>query len=295
MRQGASKEQTWLSPSDLLRNDQSSAPAKRCHQISIFNIIAQLQISCILGCFKQMNGEATNQTHAETAFDQNGFHRRDDIQRFYDNLSKWLDSSSATSEQPIRNKGLDVLDPQPGRKYLEIGSGQGDALIRIAKAVGKEGHVVGIDLSLGMNALARQRLDDVELLGGTLSSRVQLLTGDAVELLSNQVSKSFDGIFMSFTLELLEHTEMLLLLKECHRILKPEGRLVVVAMAKREPDSPAWAESVYNWLSKRFPPQLDCKPIWLWRLADDTEFRVKKLVLESIHGLPVDILLAMPK
>jgi ubiquinone/menaquinone biosynthesis C-methylase UbiE len=218
----------------------------------------------------------------------NAFHSREDIQLFYNNLSLHFDKTS--SDITIRNRGLDVLDVQPGGKYLEIGSGQGDALIRLAKAVGKDGHVIGIDLSLGMNDLARKRLDEMGV-----STRVELLTGDAIDLLSNQQEKSFDGVFMSFTLELLDHSEMLLLLKEIHRILKSNGRLVIVAMSKREADSPAWASTVYEWLSKRFPPQLEAKPIWLWRLAEDTEFTVKKLVLESFYDLPVDILLAAPQ
>jgi demethylmenaquinone methyltransferase/2-methoxy-6-polyprenyl-1,4-benzoquinol methylase len=51
----------------------------------------------------------------------------------------------------------------PGERVLEIGYGTGHCLVQLAKPVGPEGKVFGIDLSEGMQAQARARLQKKHL------------------------------------------------------------------------------------------------------------------------------------
>jgi SAM-dependent methyltransferase len=53
---------------------------------------------------------------------------------------------------------LEAAVPRPGEAALDVGCGTGDTLLRLAAAVGKEGYVLGCDISAPMLTLARQRI-----------------------------------------------------------------------------------------------------------------------------------------
>ena len=53
-----------------------------------------------------------------------------------------------------RDATLEILDPQPGERILDIGSGPGFLAAAIARRVGESGAVFGIDLSQPMIAYA---------------------------------------------------------------------------------------------------------------------------------------------
>lgn len=52
---------------------------------------------------------------------------------------------------------LEVLKPKPGERILDIGSGGGGTTLAIARHVGAKGAVVGVDVSAGLNELAKER------------------------------------------------------------------------------------------------------------------------------------------
>ncbi|MGH3630031.1 MAG: methyltransferase, FxLD system [Sciscionella sp.] len=67
---------------------------------------------------------------------------------------------------------LGQLDPQPGDRVLEIGTGTGYNAALLAELVGKTGQVSTIDIDPGVTAQTRHALDD------TGYRRVQVVTGD---------------------------------------------------------------------------------------------------------------------
>ena len=77
---------------------------------------------------------------------------KDETRAFYDKISGVYDLLAEHSEGPVRQTGLDRLALARGERVLEIGYGTGHCLVQIAKAVGPEGKVFGIDLSEGMRA-----------------------------------------------------------------------------------------------------------------------------------------------
>jgi demethylmenaquinone methyltransferase/2-methoxy-6-polyprenyl-1,4-benzoquinol methylase len=104
------------------------------------------------------------------------------------------------------------------------------------------------------------------------------------------VRDSFDGVFLSFTLELFNDADMATALGECQRVLKSDGRLGVVSMAKQD----VLACRLYEWGHAHWPAVLDCRPIKLREHLEAGGFRVQVLKVEMMWGLPVEIALGKP-
>jgi len=201
----------------------------------------------------------------------------------YNRLSRWYDLVAGSTEKKYRDWGLEKLGAQPGEKILEIGFGTGHCLAALAKAVGPTGHVIGLDISDGMLAIARERLQQEGL-----AERVDLHLGDAAKLDFIEAG-SLDGVFMSFTLELFDNPEIPRVLQEIHRILKPGGRLAVVSMTKMDP--PGMAVRIYEWFHEHMPNYADCRPIFARQALEQNGFTIRDVSVSSMWGLPVEIVL----
>lgn len=201
----------------------------------------------------------------------------------YNRMSRWYDVIAGRTEQKHRDWGLEKLSAQPGERILEIGFGTGHGLVALAKAVGPSGCVTGLDISDGMLAIARERLQREGL-----SERVDLRLGDAVELDFIEPN-SLDGVFMSFTLELFDTPEIPRVLQECRRILKPGGRLAVVCMTRTNP--PGLPIRIYEWFHEHMPDYADCRPILARQALEGNGYKIQDVSVSSMWGLPVEIIL----
>jgi ubiquinone/menaquinone biosynthesis C-methylase UbiE len=201
----------------------------------------------------------------------------------YNRLSRWYDLVAGSTEKKYRDWGLEKLSAQPGEKVLEIDFGTGHCLVALAKAVAPTGHVTGVDISDGMLAIARERLQKEGL-----NDRADLHLGDAANLDFIEAG-SLDGVFMSFTLELFDNPEIPRVLDECHRILKPGGRLSVVSMTKTDP--PGMAVRIYEWFHEHMPDYTDCRPIFARQALEQSGFAIQDVKLSVMWGLPVEIVL----
>lgn len=201
----------------------------------------------------------------------------------YNRLSRWYDLVAGSTEKKYRDWGLEKLSAQPGETILEIGFGTGHCLLSLAKAVGPAGRVFGLDISDGMLAIARERLRREGL-----AERADLHLGDAADLNFIKAG-SLDGVFMSFTLELFDNPEIPRVLAECHRALKPGGRVAVVSMTKTDP--PGIAVRMYEWFHEHMPNYADCRPIFARQALEHSGFIIQDVDLSSMWGLPVEIVL----
>jgi demethylmenaquinone methyltransferase/2-methoxy-6-polyprenyl-1,4-benzoquinol methylase len=202
---------------------------------------------------------------------------KDETKAFYDKIAKIYDLMAEHTEEPIRKAGLQMLNAQSGEKILEIGFGTGHCLADLAKSVGPAGRVFGIDISEKMREIAEARL-----LEQKLNDRVELTCGDALHLPYS--SQSMDGVFMSFTLELFDTPEILLVLSECKRVLRRKGRIVVVGMSRALPEGPMM--KVFEWTHRHFPNYLDCRPILVRQALEDAGFHI---VESKIMTMWVDV------
>ncbi|MBV6392295.1 MAG: Demethylmenaquinone methyltransferase [Anaerolineales bacterium] len=224
-----------------------------------------------------MNNETTDAAVARV-------HRsKADARLSYNRLSRWYDLIAGSAEKKYRDTGLAKLSAQYGEKILEIGFGTGYCLVSLARSVGAEGRLIGLDISDGMLAVAKERLQKEGL-----GERVDLHLGDAADM-DFITAGSLDGVFMSFTLELFDNPEIPRVLGECRRVLKPGGRLAVVSMTKTNP--PGMAVRIYEWFHEHAPNYADCRPIFARKSMEQAGFEIKDVSLSSMWGLPVEIVL----
>lgn len=208
---------------------------------------------------------------------------------FYDRISHVYDLIADGGEHRARERGLELLAVEPGEHVLEIGFGTGQSLLELARAVGREGRVDGIDISTGMRDVAIKRLGEQQGLAQLVELRV-----DSVPPLP--YDHGFDAVTMSFTLELFEPSEMVSLLEECRRVLRPGGRLGVVSMASvPEGEHESWMERTYIWMHRHFPHIVDCRPIPLEETLEANGFELSKRERISLFSMPVAVVVATPK
>lgn len=205
---------------------------------------------------------------------------KEEAQAAYNRLSRVYDLLAGSSEKPYREEGLKMLSVQPGEVVLEIGYGTGHALVELARAVGAQGEVYGIDISPGMWEISRERVAQ-----SGMANRVALEVGDAAQL--PFTTDFFDAVFMSFTLELFDTPEIPQVLAECRRALKNGGRLGAVSLVKKDHDS--LPVRLYEWAHRQFPSFVDCRPIYLEEAIRAAGFTIQGVKIRNMWGLPVAI------
>jgi ubiquinone/menaquinone biosynthesis C-methylase UbiE len=209
---------------------------------------------------------------------------KEEARKFYDRISKYYDWMGGLFERKPAVKALDYLKLRSGETVLEIGFGTGFCLQRIAVSVGDSGKVYGIDISDGMILKARKRLFCASLL-----NRAEFYQGDAVKLPFND--KTFDAVFISFTLELFDSPEISEVLGEIKRVLKPSGRLGIVSLSKTKERS--LAVTLYEWVHSKWPKYVDCRPIHVVTEIQKAGYKIILRNAMRLAFLPVEIVIAI--
>jgi len=213
------------------------------------------------------------------------FQSKAETKAYYNKIAKFYDFLAEHSEQPMREKGLEMLAAQPGEHILEIGFGTGHCIVEIARSVSPNGKVYGIDIS---EAMLERSLELIKQEG--LTTLVEITCGDAERL--PQSDSALDGIFTSFTLELFDTPAIPKVLAECRRVLKPGGRLTVVALSKV--NKRGLVMKVYEWSHKHFPNLMDCRPIYVGEALKAANFQIADSLIEKMW-VPVEIVSGIKK
>jgi ubiquinone/menaquinone biosynthesis C-methylase UbiE len=112
-----------------------------------------------------------------------------------------------------------LASPSPGAHVLDVGTGTGVAAEAAAQAVGREGMVLGVDVSVDMLAVgARKR------------PGVRFVAADAVDLPFR--SASFAAVTANFVIALVPRYDTVLF--DAIRVLEPGGRLALSWWGKGE-------------------------------------------------------------
>jgi ubiquinone/menaquinone biosynthesis C-methylase UbiE len=148
------------------------------------------------------------------------------VPRMYTRLAPVYEAWARATESRPRRRVLELARVRPGEDILEVATGTGVQLVGLARA-NRGGRTVGVEISEGMLAKTRRRLEDAGLAGD-----VEVIEGSALELpIPNE---SFDLIVNGYMLDLLRRDDIPRALAEFKRVLRPRGRLVLSNMTKGE-------------------------------------------------------------
>ncbi|MCB9759096.1 MAG: methyltransferase domain-containing protein [Alphaproteobacteria bacterium] len=148
----------------------------------------------------------------------------DDVQRNYDRLSRSYDFWNRWLIEPfvgiegLRQRTVDALELPQGGSVLDIACGTGLNLPYLARQVGPEGQLVGLDYSPGMLAQAGRRAQAAGW------ENVRLVQGDAAVLAG--VGGPFDGVMSTWALGIVD--DLPAALRRAVEVLRPGGRLAIL-------------------------------------------------------------------
>lgn len=204
----------------------------------------------------------------------------------YTRLSRWYDWLGKSSEGPHITIGLRLLNAHAGERALEIGFGTGHGLVALAQSVGETGRVCGIDLSPGMIDVAREQIEREHL-----TDRVVMQRGNVLHL--PYATGTFDVVFSSFMLDLIDTPDLPTVLNECRRVLRSNGRVGIVSMSKAcGARASNLIVKVYERAHRWLPALIDCRPIYAQTLLAAAGFHIDMAQTRSMWGLPVEIAIA---
>lgn len=148
----------------------------------------------------------------------------DAARRVYDLIAPIYDLMVTPFEAKPRRRALGLADLRPGERVLEVATGTGTALRDILRQVGGEGFVCGVELSPNMVGRARRKVARAGF------ADTDIIQADARAL--PFADASFDLLFNSYMLDLIPLADMNDLLEEFYRVLRPDGRLVLLNLTK---------------------------------------------------------------
>ena len=170
------------------------------------------------------------------------------IETHFDKLSKdyWMsDVFSLNLLSYCRQKAIQKVSIQQGAIVLDMMSGTGKNFPVLSRKVGDKGRVIGLDISEKMNALAQIEVKKQQLLN------VDIYTKD---FFNNEFSsESMDIIIGTFGLKTLSSDAYSLFSKEIKRLLKPQGKFVLIELS--EPSNIVFKTISTNYL-RHFVPFL---------------------------------------
>jgi len=157
---------------------------------------------------------------------------------------RWL-AGEALTARVVAAFGADALKaaaPQPRESALDVGCGTGMTAIELARAVGADGHVVGVDLSADLLAEARRRA------AAAGARNLDFVEADAG---SHPLGENrFDLLFSRFGV--MFFADPTAAFANLRRAMRPGGRLVFVCWTRFK-DNP-WALVAYAAAAQHLPP-----------------------------------------
>ncbi|MEQ1553724.1 MAG: bifunctional demethylmenaquinone methyltransferase/2-methoxy-6-polyprenyl-1,4-benzoquinol methylase UbiE [Ferruginibacter sp.] len=164
----------------------------------------------------------------------------DSIAHRYDFLNRFL---SVGIDVGWRKKAIAYLKADKPQKILDVATGTADVAILMEKILHPHS-IVGIDISDGMLDVGRKKIE-----ASGLNNTIQLLNGDSAALQFND--NTFDAVTVSFGVRNFEFLEKGL--TEILRVLKPNGKLVVLEFSKPKN---IFVKTFYNLYMKVISPNI---------------------------------------
>jgi ubiquinone/menaquinone biosynthesis C-methylase UbiE len=160
---------------------------------------------------------------------------QEEIGRLYDSIAWFYDIWAGLTETSARKRALEIAGVRDGQSVLEVAVGTGAAFAELVRR-NPNGKNTGIDLSPKMLAKAKKRLQ--VLPDGNYSLDISSAYALPVD------DGSVDLLMNNYMFDLIPYEDMGRVLEEFSRVLKPDGRLVLVNMTLGE----RAGSDIYNYL-----------------------------------------------
>jgi len=160
----------------------------------------------------------------------------ENVKEYYGNIA--TERSSCCSDECCspaeRSEDIDVFslgcgiggadDAKPGESVLDIGSGTGYDVFKAAELVGDDGRVIGVDMTEQMILKAQKNATRLGV------NNVTFKIGNAYELpvKDNSIDLAMSNCVINLT------ADKELTFREIHRVLKPEGRMIIQDIVSEE-------------------------------------------------------------
>ena len=201
----------------------------------------------------------------------------DEIVRKYNRIASIYDLFGILMESKARQRALDVVAIQDGEKILEVALGTGLNFVEILKR-NPCGWVEGIDVSMKMLERARKRILK------TGKENYTLYLCDCRHLPFED--GTFDVLMNQYMFDILPVEDFLPILLEFKRVLKEEGRIVLVNMTKGE----RWLNQIYEEIYKLKPPLLaGCRGVLVQPFLEEIGFKEIQREFVSQLGFPSEV------
>ena len=162
---------------------------------------------------------------------------QDKIGSVYDRIAPIYDIWGKLTESHARNRAIELAEIKDGQTILEVAVGTGLAFYEIVKR-NPNGTNIGIDLSQGMLEKAKKRVR--QLTEATYSLDV----GTAFDL--SVENESIDTLVNNYMFDLIPFEDMSIILTEFKRVLKEDGKLILVNMTEGERFGSKLYDFIYN-------------------------------------------------
>ena len=205
---------------------------------------------------------------------------QDKIGSVYDKIAPIYDVWGKLTESHARNRAIELAQINNGQSILEVAVGTGLAFYEIVKR-NPDGKNAGIDLSQGMLAKAKRRLS--RLSGENYSLNI----GSAFAL--DFENEAFDTLINNYMFDLIPFEDMDKILREFKRVLKNDGKLILVNMTEGERIGSQFYDFVYNISPKTMG---GCRGVKLAERLQQHGFKVESREYYQQMLFPSEVILA---
>ncbi len=204
---------------------------------------------------------------------------QDEVRSVYNHIAWIYDLWGRLTETRARQRGIELAQIRDGERILDVAAGTGMILTEIIRR-NPNGMTAAIDISDGMLRKAQAKLKDTR-------AQVELKQGSAFDI--PYPAGSFDLLINGYMFDLMPHASVPQLLAEFKRVLKPDGRLVLINMTEGE----GWGSNFYEWLYRQSPALMGgCRGVKLAGPLEQAGYHVLIREYQQQFLFPSEVILA---
>ncbi len=152
-------------------------------------------------------------------------------ERVFDDSSAIYDRRGPRIFARLGSRLVEQVPLEPGARVLDVATGNGAVLLAVARRLGSDGQVTGVDLSAGM----LQEAERAAKADGLVNVELRKMDAEHLEF----PDQTFDAVLCAHALFLFPNQEAAL--REMHRVTKPGGYIGVSVFGNTPPAfTPAW-------------------------------------------------------